>query len=485
MKRILFTILFASTLIIQLSVAQSPDRKNAFSYQVSIFDYYSPFTEDYLMPDGNQSLTAKIAYHRNLAGPLNLEIPFRLGSARLPTPNDAFREVANSKLLTNLDALLQLQLFKENHLFVPYLSAGVGGTMIQGQDLDVQIPMGVGLDLRLTNGVYLQGRSEYRLSTTELDGLDKNLNSFAHNVGIKIFVGKGKEEEVPADRDGDGILDLVDSCPDEAGLKELMGCPDSDGDGIANKDDKCPNITGEAAFEGCPDTDGDTVPDAEDECPTVAGLLKFKGCPDSDKDGIEDAKDTCPNVYGVEYLNGCPDSDRDGVGDAQDECPDVAGLEEFKGCPDTDKDGLMDKEDDCPNEAGKLENRGCPVKEISEEDKETLAFAAKNIQFGSNSSYLKAGSSEILDQVADILQRYPDFNVNIDGYTDNVGKEQYNQWLSEKRAERCYNYLKDKGIASTRMQFKGYGEENPVADNNTEAGRILNRRVEFNLYPVN
>ena len=148
MKRTILSILFTSILMVQLSTAQSPDRKNAFSYQVSIFDYYSPFTENYLMPEGNQSLTAKIAYHRNLAGPLNLEIPFRLGSARLLTPNDAFREVANSKLLTNLDALLQLQLFREHHLFVPYLSAGIGGTLIQGQDLDVQIPMGVGLDLR-------------------------------------------------------------------------------------------------------------------------------------------------------------------------------------------------------------------------------------------------------------------------------------------------------------------------------------------------
>ncbi|MEL6941622.1 MAG: OmpA family protein [Bacteroidota bacterium] len=486
MKRIILTGLFAAFFMIQLSLGQSPDRKNAFSYQVSILDYYSTFSENYLDAEGFQSLTAKLAYHRNLAGPLNLEIPFRIGSARLPVPDNALREVANSKLLTNIDALLQLQFFRENNLFVPYLSAGIGGTFIEDQDLDFQIPLGLGLDFRLVEGVYLQGRSEYRISTADLEGIDKNQNNFAHNIGLKIFLGKGEEKpEEPIDSDGDGISDLLDQCPDQTGTKELMGCPDGDGDGIADKDDNCPAVAGEAAFNGCPDTDGDTVPDSEDKCPDVAGLSKFSGCPDTDKDGIEDAQDACPNVYGVEYLKGCPDSDRDGVGDATDKCPDVAGLEQFNGCPDTDRDGIMDSEDDCPEEAGKIENRGCPVKEISEADKETLAFAAKNIQFESNSSYLKTGSSNILDQVADILQRYPDYNVNIDGYTDNVGKDSYNQWLSEKRAERCYNYLADKGIATSRMQYKGYGEENPIADNNTAAGRVLNRRVEFNLYLAN
>jgi len=483
MKRTTLTALFA-VLMVQFSTAQSPNHKNAFSYQISIFDYYSPFTENYLQAEGNQSVAAKIAYHRNLVGPLNLEVPFRVGNVKLPVPNDALRQVTASTMFTNIDALLQLQFFRENHIFIPYLSAGVGGSFVKDQDLDLQIPLGLGLDFRITENAYLQGRSEYRLSNTELEGASKNLNSFAHHVGLKIFLGKGIEEEVPADRDGDGVFDLVDQCPDVAGLKELLGCPDSDKDGIVDRDDKCPNVAGEAAFEGCPDTDGDTVPDSEDECPDVGGLLKFKGCPDSDNDGIEDAKDDCPKIYGVQYLNGCPDSDRDGVADAQDECPDMAGLEQFKGCPDTDKDGIMDKSDDCPTEAGTLANRGCPAKEISEEDKQTLDFAAKNIQFESNSSYLKTGSSEILDRVADILQRYPDFNVNIGGYTDNVGRAEYNQWLSERRAERCYNYSVEKGIAPTRMKFTGYGIENPIADNNTAQGRILNRRVEFNLYPT-
>ncbi|MEM9886633.1 MAG: OmpA family protein [Bacteroidota bacterium] len=484
MKKTLFTILCILFFCLQLSFAQSPERKNALSYSVSILDYYSPFGENLLDPEGNQSLAAKIAYHRNLTGPLNLEIPFRLGKATVPTPLDPSNLVSEGDLFINADALLQLQFFRESNFFVPYLSAGLGLSSVEGLDTDFQIPLGVGLDFRLSEGVYLHARSDYRVSTTELAGTDGNLDNFIHNIGVKVFMGKGTQEpEAPADRDGDGVSDLMDACPDEAGLAALKGCPDRDSDGVADADDTCPDVAGEKAFAGCPDTDGDTVQDSEDVCPTVAGLAKFQGCPDTDGDGIQDSEDKCPNVFGTASFGGCPDTDGDGIEDAKDQCPDAAGIARFNGCPDTDGDGIADREDDCPEEAGSITNKGCPIKEISEEDKETLDFVAKNIQFETNSSFLKTGSSDRLDQVADILSRYPEYNVNIDGYTDSAGKDSYNQWLSERRAERCYNYLLEKGIAASRMKFTGYGEASPIADNGSAEGRRLNRRVEFNLYP--
>jgi outer membrane protein OmpA-like peptidoglycan-associated protein len=82
----------------------------------------------------------------------------------------------------------------------------------------------------------------------------------------------------------------------------------------------------------------------------------------------------------------------------------------------------------------------------------------------------------------DILQRYPQYYVKIDGHTDNVGEANYNQWLSERRAQRCYEYFISKGISPSRMAYKGYGQTNPIASNSSESGRKLNRRVEFNLY---
>lgn len=113
------------------------------------------------------------------------------------------------------------------------------------------------------------------------------------------------------DSDGDGVPDDLDTCPDEAGLPELEGCPDADGDGIADKDDLCPTVAGLAALSGCPDADGDGVTDADDECPNEAGPASNNGCPlpDSDNDGVLDRDDDCPDEPGLPEFNGCPEAD--------------------------------------------------------------------------------------------------------------------------------------------------------------------------------
>ncbi len=82
------------------------------------------------------------------------------------------------------------------------------------------------------------------------------------------------------DRDGDGVPDKDDLCPDTPGLASLQGCPDRDGDGIPDNMDACPDVAGPAKFNGCPDTDGDGIPDNLDRCPTVAGPASNHGCPE-------------------------------------------------------------------------------------------------------------------------------------------------------------------------------------------------------------
>ena len=94
---------------------------------------------------------------------------------------------------------------------------------------------------------------------------------------------------------------------------------------------------------------------------------------------------------------------------------------------------------------------------------------------------MKTESYPILNQVVDVLKRYPDYNVNIRGYTDDRGNAAANQTLSENRARTCLNYLVSKGISSSRITSRGYGETNPIATNDTPEGRRLNRRVEFDL----
>jgi outer membrane protein OmpA-like peptidoglycan-associated protein len=313
-------------------------------------------------------------------------------------------------------------------------------------------------------------------------------HNFHHSVGFKYFFGK-KEEPVlpeepalPPDSDRDGLADELDRCPMVPGLAVFDGCPDTDNDGIEDSVDECPEYPGPAALGGCPDSDGDGISDTDDECPTVPGAAEYKGCPppsDRDKDGVADAADRCPDVPGT--LNGCPDSDSDGIADQDDKCPTIKGRPEFSGCPDTDGDGLDDLTDRCPTMAGPAELGGCPP--IEKEDKETLEFAMRAVQFEHGSARLKPESNRILNQVAEIMVKYPDYRLEINGHTDNTGSEAYNKTLSQDRAKACYEYLIAKGISIRRMSYVGFGESRPIADNNTLSGRQLNRRVEFNLFP--
>ncbi len=282
------------------------------------------------------------------------------------------------------------------------------------------------------------------------------------------------------DTDKDGILDEDDECPNQAGFTALKGCPDSDGDGIADKDDACPRVAGKASAKGCPDADGDGVADKDDACPNEPGKAEHQGCPfiDTDGDGVADRDDKCPKEKGTAATEGCPDFDGDGVPNHKDLCPNEAGLVTASGCPDEDGDGTPDHLDKCPGEKGT--NQGCP--DIAKEDKEFLAFAAKNVQFETGKATLKAQSFTTLDKVADIMSRYPRYHLTIDGHTDNVGDGAANQLLSEERAQSCYEYLLARGVPPLRMQYKGYGASKPVGDNSTAEGREKNRRVEFNMY---
>ncbi len=285
------------------------------------------------------------------------------------------------------------------------------------------------------------------------------------------------------DADLDGIADNKDGCPEVAGTAKFNGCPDSDDDGVADHQDNCPNTPGIRRFRGCPDTDEDGIADPVDICPTIAGVEALDGCPDADMDGVTDADDACPQLAGVKEANGCPDADLDGVIDPNDKCPEIPGDAKFSGCPDADGDGIGDGDDACPSNAGPIENDGCPV--VSSEDIEKLELAMRNVRFRTGSERPLTISNSVLDEVAEILNRYPNYNLKMSGYTDNRGNDSVNQALSEKRALSCYQYLLVKGIQRDRMSYAGYGETNPIDSNDTPTGRARNRRVEFELVIAN
>ncbi|MBL7826732.1 MAG: OmpA family protein [Saprospiraceae bacterium] len=309
------------------------------------------------------------------------------------------------------------------------------------------------------------------------DGIEDRFDDCPHKKGVRALAGCPLKDE-----DNDGVPDVDDQCVKVPGLPQFNGCPDTDGDGVEDRQDSCLTIIGLPQFAGCPDTDLDGVEDRQDSCKTIAGLPQFNGCPDTDEDGIPDSKDACPAEAGpAEYYYGCPvrDTDNDGVEDKLDACLLIAGKVEFNGCPDTDGDGVDDRKDVCPTVAGKIENKGCP--DVEKKDRQKLELAVKAVKFETGKAILKTESNKILGDIADIMQRYPYYSLSVEGHTDNQGKDETNQILSEKRAQACVEFLVGKGVAKDRLSSKGLGETKPVADNKTAAGRAANRRVEFEL----
>lgn len=287
----------------------------------------------------------------------------------------------------------------------------------------------------------------------------------------------------PEDADRDGIPDEADACPSVAGVKsdnpKKNGCPlpsDRDNDGIVDVDDACPDVAGVASTDkaknGCPaDEDGDGIVDAEDACPKVPGVKsddKAKnGCPlpqDQDNDGIVDGEDACPTVPGIKSddktKNGCPDPDRDhdGIPNEADACPDDPG----------------------PADANDPKRNGCPAAAFQKDGSIKILDQIK-FQTGSAAIVNDKVNAATLGAVVAILEKHPEVKfMRIEGHTDNKGNAAGNQKLSQARAQAVADWLVKNGKKDKNMfRAVGYGQEKPIASNDTDAGRANNRRVEF------
>ncbi len=284
---------------------------------------------------------------------------------------------------------------------------------------------------------------------------------------------------VVGDRDDDGIKDDIDACPDVKG--ELQSDP---------------------AKDGCPpaDRDGDTVLDVDDACPTLAGQPNVdatkNGCPkDTDDDGVFDPVDACPDVKGVASqdpkLNGCPgDRDADGILDSADACPDVAGPRSadatVNGCPDDpDGDGIKAPKDACPSERGAADpdpkQNGCPkLVRLAQDEIATREQIQFKINGRNRSETISPVSSDLMKEIHDVITQHPEITkIEVQGHTDDSGKDDYNLILSQERAEMVRKWLIDAGIPGDKLVAKGYGYTKPVADNRIRQGRQANRRVVF------
>lgn len=337
-----------------------------------------------------------------------------------------------------LEPTLNIRPLRDENIFSPYLLVGAGIGLYTNRG-GAYIPMGGGLQFNASSITYFFLQAQYNATLTPKVVPDNLMFSlgFAQNVSGDDGAYQAPKPTLPVakvvvlDRDGDGVNDDVDECPDVKGL---------------------------AAFKGCPDSDGDGIPDAQDKCPTVKGTAKYNGCP-------------------------VPDSDGDGINDDDDKCPTVPGIARYQGCPmpDRDKDGVADEDDKCPDEAGPASNAGCPL--VDNSDILKINDAAAHILFATGSAKLLPASFAPLDQVAAIMKQHGSYKLDVSGHTDNVGDRAKNKALSVNRVNAVRDYLVSKGIDGSRISAAGYGDEKPVADNKTAAGRAKNRRVEMKVSP--
>ncbi|MFM6923884.1 MAG: thrombospondin type 3 repeat-containing protein [Ferruginibacter sp.] len=206
----------------------------------------------------------------------HLDFAGTLSGSFLNYPN-AKTPTTDPRLLLEGAATVNLKLLSDKYILNPFLTAGIGASKFGGY-YAAFMPFGIGAQVKVVDEVYLMLNSQYRVPVTENASYH-----FYHSLGVVAPLFKKKEPapvvvvipvvEPPKDRDGDGILDSLDKCPDVAGLASLQGCPDRDGDGITDAEDKCPDVPGLARYQGCPipDTDKDGINDEVDKCPTVPG----------------------------------------------------------------------------------------------------------------------------------------------------------------------------------------------------------------------
>ncbi len=368
---------FATALLLTLLLFNTPliaQPMHSFALRPTQYNYHAPLRDN--SPSfsdifgKNSGGGVELTYYRRLLPNILLGLPLRLGTAQTePQSGNAGRR----EWLLHLDVLAQQHFLRPTAVVQPYLHAGVGGVYnFDRQDFGVHFPVGIGLNVRIIENVYLTAQTQHRFANDSRD-------VWHHALGLQFNFGRElpqrrkepSDPDKPADRDGDGVPDKDDLCPDQPGPAATFGCPDRDGDGVADRDDRCPDKPGPASNFGCP--------------------------------------------------------------------------------------------------------------EVSQADRDILAAAVQNVQFATNSANLLPSSYAVLDQVAALMARYPEYRLIISGHTDSIGDDKFNLDLSKRRAKACYDYLVSKGVAPHRMTHEGYGETRPIADNNTEAGRAKNRRVEFEL----
>jgi len=363
-------------------------------------------------------------------------------------------------------------------------------------DLIVSAPLGDPFDVFLLAGGGHQ-------KTTPKDLAEQESGTFEVGAGFRWWLSRSialraEARSISPLRDGQSIHRTTVL---GAGLTFGLGGqnPDADGDGVPDNKDTCPNTqTGvRVDANGCPtDADGDGIFDGLDQCPDTpkGARVDARGCPiDGDKDGVPDGIDQCDNSPAGAAVDakGCPlDADGDGVPNGVDQCDNTpAGATvDAKGCPaDADGDGVFDGIDKCPGTPSgmQVDASGCSVvnEQFRTELLETGKLRISNINFESGKAALMPESHAVLDEVGNVLTKWPELKFEIGGHSDSRGSATANKKLSEQRAGAVRDYLIQRfpNLTPGQVTVKGYGESKPLVKNDSPANMAKNRRVEFTV----
>jgi OmpA-OmpF porin, OOP family len=235
------------------------------------------------------------------------------------------------------------------------------------------------------------------------------------------------------------------------------------------------------------DRDGDGVADFEDACPDIGGFRsrdpERSGCPtesdftDVDQDGIDDRHDACPREAGVASeepaRHGCPppppDADGDGVGNDEDRCPlerGVATDDDRNGCPlpprDPDRDGIDDKGDACPDEPGVASvdpaRHGCLIGAV-----QGASIVSSPVEFALGSADLSPYAVASLEKIAAVVDKLPArYRYRVDGFADDPGSRAMQRELSIKRARAVVKWFGKRGLDERRFIPVGFGADRPL-----------------------
>ena len=343
-------------------------------------------------------------------------------------------------------------------------------------------PVGAGIEITVAKNTLLDISGGYSFTTTDdlnyYNNPEVNDGYFDLGLGLTFVMGSDNNDDdgdgLPtkmeyeigtdpnnSDTDGDRLID-----GEEINLKSNPLLKDTDNDSLDDYEELIVYKTDPTSR----DTDGDDISDFDE-------VIEYHTNPnkkDSDDDGISDGYEL--NIHRTNPI--MKDSDKDRLIDKDE-------IFTYKTDPnnaDSDGDGLSDGEEILLTKTNPLvadAKQSTPQiipDKIEEIGKPSVM---EGIIFDSDKAEIKAESEKILLGTLNKLKNFPNLKIVVRGYTDNTGSTNYNKELSQKRADAVRLWLVKKGIDAMRIEAVGFGELNPIADNNSEEGKKINRRIEI------